>query len=90
MCCILSKSLNAYPQPLTTKQMISLRLVCQKKNKGNDQLKKWEIEAMTNKDTGIKKTTTIATKHHRLWIPEKESTKFVKLRELQSVSWKCC
>lgn len=46
-CCILSKVLNTCSQPLTTKQMISLRLQHQKMNEENDRLKEQEPEAVT-------------------------------------------
>lgn len=47
MHCILSKALNVCLQPLTTNQMFSLRLECQKKKEENDRLKKYESETMT-------------------------------------------
>lgn len=40
--CILSKTLNTFSQVLNTKQMISLTLECQERNKKNDRLKNWE------------------------------------------------
>ena len=54
MGCIFSKALNASPQPLTTKQMISVRLKEKRKfselfseKKENNELKDYEPEAMT-------------------------------------------
>ena len=54
MGCIFSKALNAGPQPLTTKQMISVRLKEKRKfselfseKKENNELKDYEPEAMT-------------------------------------------
>ena len=64
--CILSKPLNACLQPLTTKQMIFLRLEHQKRNEENDQ--KCELEVMNyeyHRDS--------AKRHHDLWTPHKIS-----------------
>lgn len=47
VCFIFPKALNARFQPLTTKQMISLKLECQKRNGENKQLKNCEPEIMT-------------------------------------------
>ena len=48
-CCIVPKGLNVCSQPLTTKQMISLRLEGQKRNEENDQPKNCEPEVTTCK-----------------------------------------
>lgn len=45
--CILSKTLNTFSQALNTKQVISLILECQKRNKENDRLKNWKPEVIT-------------------------------------------
>lgn len=45
--CILSKTLNTFSQALNTKQMISLTLECQERNKENDRLKNWEPGVIT-------------------------------------------
>ena len=50
VCCILAKALNAFLQPLATKQMISLRTERQKRNKENDRLKDREPNAVTCED----------------------------------------
>lgn len=44
--CIFLKVLNACSQSLTLKQMIFLRLECQKMNEENDQLKEYEPDVM--------------------------------------------
>ena len=44
----LSETLNTCSQLVTTKQMTSLRLEHQKRNKGNDRLKECEPNAVTN------------------------------------------
>lgn len=48
--CILSEALKACSQPLTTKQMSSLRLECQKRTEANNQAKTGEPEAMTREN----------------------------------------
>lgn len=61
--CILSKTLNTFSQALNTKQMISLTLECQERNKENDRLKNWETvnttETQQKKKTGPTKISKL-------------------------------
>ena len=64
--CIVLRSLNIYLQPLTTKQMISLRQEHQKRNKENDQ-KSCEPEDMACEyHSNLDKTSQPVNTIHRI------------------------
>ena len=62
--CILSKALNACLELLTTKQMSSLRLECQKRNKGNDSLKDYKLRPWPVTITGRLSRSTMMYGYH--------------------------
>lgn len=64
--CILSKTLNTFSQVLNTKQMISLTLECQERNKKNDRLKNWEPGVIPVNTTETQQKKTGPTKISKL------------------------
>ena len=77
--CILSKTLNACLQLLTTKQIISLRLNCQNRNRENDQLRMWTWHCDLQIRQRDSAKNIVTCEYHR----EIQQ----KLLELQSSSW---
>lgn len=97
VCCILSKALCACSQPLTTKQMISLRLEHHTRSEENGQLKECEPNTMIceyykeiqQKDimTYECHTELLGCGGRRKKKRKKETYKTKKLQEVQSSSW---